>query len=125
MAHTFDGRPITRITDVTHERQKRRTIFRAKIESDAKIQLVRAWVAYTDDPKWRDLMWYDLLMYKAGDHYELRLQGKIPDAFMVEVGDTAMGFPGYVSSLPQKLTDAPVVERLPPGWLPRLWEPDK
>ena len=37
VAHIFDGRPITRISNVTHVREKRRTIFRAKIESEAKI----------------------------------------------------------------------------------------
>ncbi len=42
---------------------------------------------------------------------------------MVEVGDIALGVPGYVSSLPQKLTDAPVVQRRTRGSLPRLWEP--
>jgi hypothetical protein len=38
------------------------------------------------------------------------------------VGDIAQGIPGYVSSLPQKLTEAPVVERKSRGSLPRLWE---
>ena len=89
----------------------------------AKIQVVKAWYVYTDDPAWRDLMWYHLLMRKVGDHYEAVLPGKIPDAFMVEVGDIAQGFPGYVSSLPQKLTDAPLIERRSRGSRPRLWEP--
>jgi hypothetical protein len=84
---------------------------------------VRTWYTYCDDPAWRDLMWYHLLMRKVGDHYEAALHGKIPDAFMIEVGDTAMGYPGYVSSTPQKLTDAPLVERRSRGSLPRLWEP--
>ena len=123
VAHVFDGRPVTKISQVSHQRQSERSVFRAKIESDAKIRIVRAWYVYSDDPAWRDLMWYHLLMRKTGEYYEAVLPGKIPDAFMIEVGDVAMGYPGYVSSLPQKLTDAPVVERVSRGSLPRLWEP--
>jgi hypothetical protein len=123
VSHVFDGRPITQIREVSHERQSDRTIFRARIESDAKVQIVRTWYVYSDDPAWRDLMWYHLLMHKAGDHYEAVLFGKIPDAFMIEVGDIAGGVSGYVSSLPHKLTDAPVIERQSRGSLPRLWEP--
>jgi hypothetical protein len=69
------------------------------------------------------LMWYHLLMRRAGDRYEATLPGKIPDAFLVEVGDIARGVPGYVSSLPYKLTDAPVVERVSRGSFPRRWAP--
>jgi len=122
VAHVFDGRPITQIRDVTYERQQGRTIFRARIESEAKVQIVRTWYVYSDDDAWRDLMWYHLLMRRVDDHYEAVLGGKIPDAFMVEVGDVAQGIPGYVSSVPHKLTDAPVVERRSRGSLPRLWE---
>ena len=86
---------------------------------------MKTWYVYTDGPAWRDLMWYHLLMHKVGDHYEAVLFGKMPDAFMIEVGDIAMGFPGYVSSTPQKLTDAPVIERISRGSLPRLWEPNQ
>jgi hypothetical protein len=123
VAHVFDGRPLTHITDVSHERQDGRSVFKAKIAGDAKVQVVKAWYVYTDDPAWRDLMWYHLLMRKVGSHYEAVLPGKIPDAFLVEVADIAMGFPGYVSSTPQKLTDAPVIERQSRGSRPRLWEP--
>lgn len=123
VSHVFDGRPLSRIADVRHQRQEGRSLFRARIESKAKIQIVRAWYVYSDDPAWRDLTWYHLLMRKVGDRYEAVLPGKIPDAFMVEVGDVAMGIPGYVSSLPQKLTDAPVIERRSRGSRPRLWEP--
>jgi hypothetical protein len=125
VSHVFDGRPVSRISEVSHERQEGRSIFRAKVESDAKIQTVKAWFVYSDDPAWRDLMWYHLLMHRVGDHYEVPLYGKIADAFMIEVGDIANGLPGYVSSTPQKLTDAPVVERKSRGSLPRLWEPSK
>ena len=122
VSHVFDGRPITQIRDVRHERSQGRSVFRAKIQSDAKVQIARAWYVYCDDPAWRDLMWYHLLMHRQGDDYEAVLPGKIPDAFMIEVGDTARGIPGYVSSLPQKLTPAPVVERRSRGSRPRLWE---
>jgi len=123
VAHIFDGRPVSSISEVTHQRQQGRTVFRAKIESQARIQMVRAWYVYTDDDAWRDLMWYHLIMRKVGDHYEATLPGKIPDAFMIEVGDIAMGYSGYVSSTPRKLTDAPVIERRSRGSRPRLWEP--
>jgi hypothetical protein len=125
VAHIFDGRPLSRISEVHHERQQDRTIFRARVEGNAKVQVVRTWYVYTDDPAWRDLMWYHLLMHKVGDHYEAVLPGKMPDAFMIEVGDIAMGFPGYVSSTPQKLTDASVIERTSRGSLPRLWMPSQ
>ncbi len=122
-AHIHSGRPITRISDVTHERRDGRTWFRAKVEGDAKVQLVRLWYVSSDDPDWRDLMWYHLLMVKNGDYYETSLHGKVADAFFVEVGDIALGIPGYVSSVPYKLTDAPVVERVSRGSFPRLWDP--
>ncbi len=124
VAHVFNGRPITEFVEVTHRRDAGRTIFQARIASKAKIQVVKVWYVYTDDEAWRDLMWYHLLMYQQGDVYEAVLPGKIPDAFMIEVGDISGGIPGYVSSLPQKLPDAPVVERRSRGSLPRLWEQD-
>ncbi len=124
VAHVLDGRPITEFVEVSHRREAERTIFQARIASKAKVQVVKAWYVYTDDDAWRDLMWYHLLMYQRGDVYEAVLSGKIPDAFMIEVGDIAGGIPGYVSSLPQKLTDAPVIERRSRGSLPRLWKTD-
>jgi hypothetical protein len=124
VAHVFDGRPLTQISEVSHRREANRTIFRAKITSQARIQVVKAWYVYTDDPAWRDLMWYHLLLRQSGDYYEGMLHGKLPDAFLVEVGDIAQGIPGYVSSVPQKLTDAPVVERVSRGSRPRLWAPE-
>ncbi len=98
-------------------------MIRARIEGEATIQIVLAWYVYSDDPAWRDLMWYHLLMQRVGDHYEAALHGRMPDAFLVEVGDIALGLPGYVSSTPQKLTDALVIERRSRGSLPRLWQP--
>jgi hypothetical protein len=124
VAHVFDNRPLSRISDVSHERRGDSTIFRAKVEGDAKVQVVKAWYVYTDDPAWRDLMWYHLVMHKTGDGYEVLLPGKIPDAYMIEVGDIAMGYPSYLSSTPWKLTDAPVIERHSRGSRPRLWEPN-
>ncbi|WP_425399139.1 hypothetical protein [Aeoliella sp.] len=124
VAHVFDKRPISHISDVTHERKGNQSIFRAKVDSDANVQLVKAWYVYSDDEAWRDLMWYSLLMRKVGDHYEAGLRGKVPDAFMIEVGDIAQGIPGYVSSVPHKLTDAPVVQRKSRGSRPRLWSPE-
>ncbi len=126
VAHVFDGRPISRITEMHHEHRNGRNYYRAKIESKAKVQIVRTWFVYADNPEWRDLMWYEWIMHKKGDYYETSVPGRKPDAFMIEVADTAMGFPGYVTSLPKKLTDAPVVERDPsrPGWLgPREAKP--
>jgi hypothetical protein len=123
VAHVFDGRPISQISEVSRRREENRTVFRAKIESEAKIQTVKAWYVFSDDPAWRDLMWYHAPMRKVGDHWEGVLPGKMPDAFLVEVGDIAQGFPGYVSSVPQKLTDAPLVERVSRGSYPRLWSP--
>ena len=52
------------------------------------------------------------------------IHGKMPDAFLIEVSDIAQGISGYVSTVPYKLTDAPVVERDPKyGYLPRFWKP--
>lgn len=124
VAHVFDGRPITRISDVSHRADRNGTVFSAKLSGEAKVQVVQTWYAYTDNPAWRDLMWYHLVMRQTGDRYEAYLHGKKPDAFMIEVGDTALGFPGYVSSVPQKLTDAPVVERVSRGAFPKLWSPE-
>ena len=123
VSHIHDGRPVTRIADVSHERTDGRTIFRARLDGHAKVQVVKAWYVYTDDAAWRDLMWYHLLMRRTGDHWEAVLHGKMPDAFMIEVGDVAMGVAGYVSSTPRKLTDAVVIERRSRGSRPRLWQP--
>ncbi len=119
VSHVFDGRPVTRITELKHERRPGVNVYRARIESQAKIRLVRVWYVYATNSTWSDLMWYDWLMENRGDYYEAKVPGAMPDAFMIEVADTALGIPGYVTSLPQKLTDAPVVERDPnkAGWM--------
>jgi len=124
VAHTFDDRPLSRISDVTHERKENRTYFRAKVTGDAKVKVVSLWIAYTDNPRWRDVMWYQFVMENKGDCFGISIHGKVPDAFLIEVSDIAQGIDGYVSTVPQKLTDAPVVERDPEyGYLPRFWKP--
>jgi len=122
VSHTFDGRPLSQITDVTHERRGNLDFYRAKIDTKAKIQLVQCWCVYSDNPEWRDLMWYNHIMRREGDRWVTVTGGKTPDAFLVEVGDTWKGIPGYVTSLPQKITDAPLKQR-PGKGLPRLWAP--
>jgi hypothetical protein len=113
---------LAQIADVTHERRGNLDVYRARIDTKTKIQSVQLWTVYTDNAEWRDLMWYSYPMHQQGDHWQGVTGGKTPDAFMIEVGDTAQGVPGYLTSLPQKLTDAPVKER-PGRGLPRLWAP--
>jgi len=99
------------------------TRFQARIKSPNRIILAQVWYVYCDDiPLWRDLVWYPtLLRRKKGDLYEGYLHGKTPDAWLVEVQDTANGHRGYVSSLPQDITHKPVARRAGRG-LPRLWK---
>ena len=119
VAHVFDGRPISKITEITHEYRDGRNYYRARVESKAKVQLVRTWFVYARNPEWRDLMWFEWIMSKVGDHYETSVPGRKSDAYMIEVADTAMGFPGYVTSLPIKLTDAAAKDReaSKAGWM--------
>jgi hypothetical protein len=63
-------------------------------------------------------------MAKQGEYYETSVPGAMPDAYLIEAADTAQGIPGYVTSLPQKLTDAPVAERNPHK-APWMGPPDK
>ncbi len=113
VARVFDNRPISRITETSFERRNGRNYYRARIESDAKVRLVRVWYVYAENEDWTGLMWYDWVMTKRGDFYETSVPGAHPDAYMIEVADIAQGIPGYVTSLPQKISDAPVVERNP------------
>ncbi len=119
VAHIFDGRPISSISEISHEYRDGRNYYRAKVTSEAKIQLVRTWFVYADNPQWRDLTWFEWLMAPRDGYYETSVGGKKVDAFMIEVADTAMGFPGYVTSLPIKVTDAEVQDRLASeaGWM--------
>ncbi|MBN1590011.1 MAG: hypothetical protein JW888_10885 [Pirellulales bacterium] len=122
VAHTFDGRPLSHISEVTHEKKGHLRFYRAKIDTKAKIQIVQLWTAYTDNPEWRDVMWYGRVMRREGDYWVGATHGKTPDAFMIEVGDIAGGIPGYVTSLPQKLTDVPAQQR-PGKGMPLHWRP--
>lgn len=124
VAHIFDGRPVAVIADLVHETSARGTAFRARVRTPNKIVQVKFWYVYSDDLAWRDLVWYPLYPTKKDAClYEGFLDGKTPDAWFVEVKDTAMGFPGYVSSLPRDITGKPTKERVSRGWRPRAWEP--
>lgn len=124
ISHVFEGRPLTKISDLSHEENAEGTLFRAHIESPNKVIQTKVWYVYCDDvPFWRDLMWYPAFLHKKGDLYEAFISGKLPDAWMVEVKDTAQGFRGYVSSLPQDITHKPTKERISHGWRSRNWAP--
>jgi len=124
VSHIFDGRPLAQISDLRYEENEEGTIFRARLGSPNKIIAVKVWYVYCDDvPYWRDLMWYPAFMQQKGEFYETFISGKIPDAWLVEVKDTANGFAGYVSSLPQDITGKPTKERYSRGWRSRNWEP--
>lgn len=123
VAHVFLGRPLARITDLRHEETETGTRFTVSIDSPNKLLLAQAWYVYCDDvPLWRDLVWYPTLLHPRPDGtYEGYVHGRTPDAWLVEVHDTALGFRGYVSSLPQDITGKPVERRNGRG-MPRDWE---
>ena len=138
ISHCFDGRPVTKISDATYEEKGPGfmwggrdygagggTLFRCRIDSPNKIIQVKVWYVYNDDPPyWRDLMWYPEFMVSKGDGvWEGYVKGKLPDAWLVEVKDTAMGFPGYVSSLPQDITHTEAKRRPSHGSRSRNWAP--
>jgi hypothetical protein len=136
VAHVFDRRPLTRIEDLSRrpaepglvwggEPAEGGTIFRARVTSPNKIIQVKVWYVYNDDePYWRDLVWYPEFMVPKGDgYYEGYVKGKLPDAWLVEVKDTAMGFPSYLSSLPQDITGKRTETRVSRGSRSRQWEP--
>jgi hypothetical protein len=101
------------------------TIFRARIASPNKIIQAKVWYVYCDDaPYWRDLVWYPEFMVRTGpDTYEGYVTGRLPDAWLVEVKDTAGGFAGYLTSLPQDITGLPTATRVSRGSRSRLWAP--
>jgi hypothetical protein len=113
VAHVFDSRPITRISELSHEHREGRNYYRAKVEGDAKIRLVRVWYTFVDEPGWNRNLWFDWVMEKKGDHYETSVPGAMPDGYLIEVADIAQGILGYVTSLPQKISNAPVADRDP------------
>jgi pimeloyl-ACP methyl ester carboxylesterase len=124
ISHVFEGRPLTRISDLRFEENEEGTIFRARIESPNKLIQTKVWYVYNDDPPfWRDLMWYPVYLQKNGETYEAFLPGKLPDAWLVEVKDLARGKAGYVSSPPQDITHKETKERVSRGWRSRNWEP--
>ena len=140
IAHCFNGRPITKITDLKYEDKGpdfvwggRRygagggTLFRCKLDTPNKIIQAKVWYVYCDDiPYWRDLMWYPEFMVKQDDgSWAGYVKGKTPDAWLIEVKDTAGGFPGYVTSLPQDITGKETKNRTSRGSRSRNWEPKK
>ncbi len=124
ISYIHEGRALTRISNLATEENAEGTWFRCRIDTPNRILQAKIFYVYCDDvPYWRDLMWYPSFLSKKGDGYETFVPGKLPDAWIVEVKDTANGFPGYVSSLPQDITHLPTEERYSRGWRSRNWEP--
>ena len=136
VSHVFDGRPLTRIRNLSFREVEGGfqwgmreypggTVFRARVDSPNKIIQVKVWYVYNDDePFWRDLVWYPEFMLPREDgFYEGFVRGRLPDAWLVEVKDTAMGFPGYVTSLPQDITGKAAERRTSHGSRSRHWAP--
>lgn len=138
IVHVFEQRPLTKISDLSYSEVdagfewggrsvEAGTLFRARIESPNKIIQVKVWYVYNDDePYWRDLVWYpEFMVKKKDDVYEGYVKGKLPDAWLVEVKDTASGFPSYLSSLPQDITGKKTETKRSRGSRSRHWEPKK
>ena len=65
-------------------------------------------------------------MVKQNDgYYYGYVKGKLPDAWLVEIKDTAAGFPAYLSSLPQDITDLKTETKKSNGSRSRYWTPKK
>lgn len=138
IAHVFEDRPLTRISDLRYEEVTddfrwggreygSGTVFQARIRSPNKIIQVKIWYVYNDDePFWRDLVWYpEFMVPQEGDVYAGFVKGKLPDAWLVEVKDIASGFPAYISSLPQDITGKKTQQRTSRGSRSRHWAPKK
>lgn len=138
VAHLFDGRPLASITDLSFREVEdgfmwggrsveAGTVFRAKVDAPNKIIQAKVWYVYNDDPPyWRDLVWYpEFMIDTGGGVYEGYVSGKLPDAWLVEIKDVALGAPGYLTSLPQDITGMPTAIRTSRGSRSRLWEPKK
>ncbi len=129
VSHVFDGRPLARISELSHEETPDGIFYRARIDDPNHIVQVRAWYTYCDDaPFWRDLVWYPVCMHPVEGSdglYQGFEAGKTPDAWMVEVEDIAYGVHGYVTSCPQDITGLPVEERTSRGSRSRHWSPEK
>ncbi len=134
--HVFDGRPVTRISDLSYRKVgegfewggrsfEGGAVFRVKIQSPNKIVQVKVWYVYNDDePYWRDLVWYpEFMIRRDGDYYEGYVKGKLPDAWLVEVKDIAFGAAGYVSSVPEDITGGRVETKRSRGSRSRNWAP--
>lgn len=138
VAHCFEARPITTISGLSFEEKGPDfewggrnygagggTLFRCRLNTPNKIIQVKVWYVYCDDvPYWRDLMWYPEFMVPQPDGtWAGYVKGKLPDAWMVEVKDTAGGFAGYVTSLPQNITGKETRRRESQGSRSRHWGP--
>jgi len=138
VVHVFEGRPLSRISDLSYRKVEEGfewggrqveagMLFRARIQFLNKIIQAKVWYVYNDDePYWRDLVWYpEFMVRKKGGFYEGYVKGKLPDAWLMEVKDTAQGFPGYLTSLPQDITGKQTATRKSRGSRSRHWEPKK
>lgn len=125
ISHCFEERPLTQITDLSYEETEEGAVFRCRINTPNKVIMAKAWYVFADDlPFWRDLMWHPVtLTQKEGDLYEGFYLGVLPDAWLVEVKDTALGFPGYVTSTPQDITHKETANRYSQGSRSRHWRP--
>jgi pimeloyl-ACP methyl ester carboxylesterase len=125
ISHCYEGRPITQIRDLSYEETEEGTLFRCRIVTANKIIMAKVWYVFCDDiPYWRDLMWHPVLMQqKEGDLYEGHVLGILPDAWLVEIKDTALGYPGYITSLPQDITHKETKQRYSQGSRSRHWRP--
>jgi hypothetical protein len=138
VAHVFDGRPLSQISDLSFEEVEdgftwggrefeAGTLFRARVQSPNKVIQVKVWYVYNDDePFWRDLVWYpEFMVQQEGDVYAGFVKGKLPDAWLVEVKDIGSGFPAYLSSLPQDITGKKTERKVSRGSRSRHWTPKK
>jgi pimeloyl-ACP methyl ester carboxylesterase len=127
VSHIFDGRPLAKISELGFEETPEGTIFRARIETPNKMIQAKVWYVYCDDiPYWRDLVWYpEIMQNKEGSLFEGYVEGKLPDAWLVEVKDIANGCAGYISTLPQDITHKETKDRISHWAGGRLWEPKK
>jgi len=78
--HVFDGRPITQSATSGTAGGQQQPLHRPH-RRRSEVQTVKAWYAYSDDPAWRDLMWYHVLMQKAGDRWEGICRERSPTRF--------------------------------------------
>jgi len=130
-SHVFDKRPIARIGELhadikfqnKSEQKYAGTVFKTRVTGNTSVKIVKLWYAYSADPKWRDIMWYFMVMEHRGNgNYTGWVPGKRPDAAYVEVNDAARGVAGYVSSSYLKLTDMESKERTSTGSWPKQWK---